>query len=89
MQELNSRAIFVNLNLKRFLTFFKMALDFIPRQLRLVFKLNRVTLVVLDIENTIIMTCYEFIVTFNFVGNGSDGWKISSKGMRPSKFRLV
>ena len=35
-----------------------MTLDFIPRQSRLVFKLNRVTLVVFDIENTIIMICY-------------------------------
>ena len=89
MQGLSSRAFFVNLNFSRFLTFFKMTVDFIPKESRLVFKLNRVTLVVFDIENTIIMTCYEFIVTFNFVGNGSDGWKISSKGMRPSKFRLV
>ena len=89
MQGLNSRAIFVNLNLSRFLTFFKMTLDFFPRQSRLVFKLNRVTLVVFNKENTIIMTCYEFIVTFNFVGNGSDGWKISEKGMRPGNFRLV
>ena len=89
MQGLNSRAFFVNLNFNRFFTFFKMTLDFIPRQSRLVFKLNRVTLLVFDIENTIIMSCYEFIVTFNFVGNGSDGWKISGKGMRPGKFRLV
>ena len=72
MQGLNSRAFFVNLNFNRFLTFFKMVLDFIPIQSRLVFKLNRVTLVVLDKENTIIIICYEFIVTFNFVGNGSD-----------------
>ena len=66
-----------------------MTLDFIPRQSRLIFKFNRVTLVVFDIENTIIITCYEFIVTFNFVGNGSDGWKISEKGMRPDNSRLV
>ena len=66
-----------------------MTLDFIPRQSRLVFKLNRVTLVVFDIENTIIMTCYAIIVTFDFVGNGSDGWKISGKGMRPGIFKLV
>ena len=89
MQGLNSRAFFVNLNFNQFLTFLKMTLDSIPRQSRLVFKLNRVTLVSFDKENTIIMTCYEFIVTFNFVGNGSDGWKISGKGMRPGKFRLV
>ena len=89
MQGLNSRAFFVNLNFNRFLTFFKMTLDFIPRQSRLIFKFNRVTLVVFDIENTIIMTCYAIIVTFDFVGNGSDGWKISGKGMRPGKFRLV
>ena len=79
----------MNQNFNRFLTFFKMTLDFIPRQSRLVFKLNRVTLVVFDIENTIIMTCYAIIVTFDFVGNGSDGWKISGKKMRPGKFRLV
>ena len=66
-----------------------MVLDFIPIQSRLVFKLNRVTLVVLDKENTIIIICYEFIVTFNFVGNGSDGWTISEKGMRPGNFGLV
>ena len=54
-----------------------MALDFIPRQSRLVFKLNKVTLVVFDKENIKIMTGYEFIVTFNFVGNGSDGCTIS------------
>ena len=66
-----------------------MTVDFIPRQSRLVFKLNRVILVVFDKENTIIMTCYEFTVTFNFVGNGSDGWKISEKGMRSDNFRLV
>ena len=66
-----------------------MPLDFIPRQSRLVFKLNKVTLVVFDKENIIIMTGYEFIVTFNFVGNGSDGWKISEKGMRPGNSRLV
>ena len=77
MQGLNSRAFFVNLNFDRFLTFFKMALDFIPLQSRLEFKLNRVTLVVFDKETTIIMSCYEFIVTFNFVGNGSDGCTIS------------
>ena len=77
MQGLNSRAFFVNLNFNRFLTFFKMTLDFIPRQSRLVFKSNRVTLVVFDKETTIIMSCYEFIVTFNFVGNGSDGCSIS------------
>ena len=71
MQGLNSRAFFVNLNFNRFLTFFKMVLDFIPIQSRLVFKLNRVTLVVFHKENAIIMSCYEFIVTFNFVGNGS------------------
>ena len=35
------------------------------------------------------MTRYEFIVTFNVVGNESDGWKISGKGMRPGKFKLV
>ena len=83
MQGLNSRAFCVNLNFSRFLTFFKMTLDFIPRQSRLAFTLNRVTLVVLDKENNIIMTCYEFIVTFDFVGNGSDGCTISEKGMRP------
>ena len=89
MQGLNSRAIFVNLNFHRFLTFFRMTLDFIPRQPRLVFKLNRVNLAVFNIKITIIMTRYEFIVTFNVVGNESDGWKISGKGMRPGKFRLV
>ena len=66
-----------------------MTLDFIPRQSRLVYKLNRVSLVVFDKENTTIMTCYEFIVTFYFVGNGSDGWTISEKGMRPGNFGLV
>ena len=66
-----------------------MTLDFIPRQSRLVFKLSRVTLVVFDIENTIIRTCYDFIVTFNFVGNGSDGSTISEKGMRPGNVGLV
>ena len=65
-----------------------MTLDFIPRQSRLIFKFNRVTLVVFDIENIIIMTCYEFIVTFNFVENESDGWKISEKRMTPEIFRL-
>ena len=83
MQGLNSRAFFLNLNFNRFFTFFKMTLDFIPRQSRLVFKLNKVTLVVFDKENIIIMIGYEFIVTFNFVGNGSDGCSISEKGMRP------
>ena len=66
-----------------------MGLDFIPRQSRLIFEFNRVTLVVFDIENIIIMTCYEFIVTFNFVGNESDGWTFSGKGMRPGIFKLV
>ena len=66
-----------------------MALDFIPRQSRLIFKLNRVDLAVFDKEITIIMTCYEFIVTFNFVGNGSDGLTISEKGMRPGNVGLV
>jgi len=89
MQGLNSRAFFVNLNFNRFLTFLKMTLDFIPRQSRLVFKLNKVTVVLFDKENTIIMTCYEFIVTFNFVGNRSNGWTISEKGMRPGNFGLV
>ena len=60
-----------------------MALDFIRRQSKLVFKLNKVTLVVFDKENIIIMTGYDFIVTFNFVGNGSDGCSISENGMRP------
>ena len=87
MQGLNSRAFFVNLNFNRFLTFFKMVLDFIPIQSRLVFKLNRVTLVVVD-KNTIIITFYEFIVIFNIVGNGSNEWKISEKRMRPCNFRL-
>ena len=54
-----------------------MALDFIPRQSRLVFKLNKVTLVVFDKEKIILMTGYKSIVTFNFVGNGSDGCSIS------------
>ena len=66
-----------------------MTLDSIPRPSTLVFGLNRVTLVIFDKVNTIIMTCYDFIVTFNFVGNGSDGWKISEKGMRPGNSRLV
>ena len=56
-----------------------MALDFIRRQSKLVFEFNKVTLVVFDKENIIIMTGYEFIVTFNFVGNGSDGCTISEK----------
>jgi len=34
------------------------------------------------------MTFYEFIVTFNFEENESDGWKISEKGMRLGIFRL-
>ena len=29
------------------------------------------------------MTFYEFIVTFNFLENEFDGWKIFEKGMRP------
>ena len=82
MQGLNSRAFFVNLNFNRFLSFFKMALDFIPRQSRLIFKLNRVDLAVFDKEITIIMKCYEFMVTLNFLENGSDGWKSPEKGMR-------
>ena len=48
-----------------------------------------ITLAVFGEENIIIMTCYEFTVTFNFVGNKSDGWKISGKGMRPGIFTLV
>ena len=48
-----------------------------------------ITLAVFGKENIIIMSCYEFIVTFNFVGNESDGWKISGKGMRPGIFKLV
>ena len=50
-----------------------------------------ITLAVFGKENTkqIIMSCYEFIVTFDFVGNESDGWKISGKGMRPGIFKLV
>ena len=83
MQGLNSRAFFVNLNFNRFLTFFKMTVDFIPRQSRLVFKLNRVTLIVFDEENTIIMTCYEFIVTFYVGENGFDGCTTTEKGMSP------
>ena len=73
MLGLNSRAFFVNLNFSQFLTFFKLSLDFVPWQSSLVFKFNRVTLVVFDEENTIVMTCYEIIVTFYFVGNGFDG----------------
>ena len=73
MLGLNSRAFFVNLNFSQFLTFFKLTLDFIPSQSSLVFKFNRVTLVVFDDENTIVVTCYEIIVTFYFVGNGFDG----------------
>ena len=57
-----------------------MALDFIRQQSKLVFKLKKVTLVVFDKENIIIMTGYDFIVTFNFVGNGSDRCSISEKG---------
>ena len=73
MLELNSRAFFVNLNFSQFLTFFKLTLDFIPSHSSLVFKFIRVTLVVFDDENTIVVTCYEIIVTFYFVGNGFDG----------------
>ena len=73
MLGLNSRAFFVNLNFSQFLTFFKLTLDFIPSHSSLVFKFIRVTLVVFDDENTIVVTCYEIIVTFYFVGNGFDG----------------
>ena len=43
------------------------------------FELNRVILDVFDKENTIIMSCYELIVTFNFLGNGPDGCTFSEK----------
>ena len=88
MLALNSRAIFVNLNLSRFLTFFQNDYRFLPSTVQLVFKLNRVTLVVFNEENTIIMTCNEFIVKFNFVEIGSDGWKISEKGIRPGTVKF-
>ena len=80
MLGLNSRAFFVNRNFSRFLTFFKITLDFIPWQSRLVFKLKRVTLVVFDKEVTIIMTCYEFIVTFNFGKMGLISAPFAKKG---------
>ena len=89
MQGLNSREIFVKLNFSRFFTFFKMTLDFIPRQSRLVFKSNRVTLVVFGKENTIIMTCYEFIVTFYFGGNGFHWCTTPEKGVSPYHPRIV
>ena len=58
-----------------------MTLDFIPGQSRLIFKFNRVTLVVFDKENIIIMTYYEFIVTFYFGENGFDWCTTPEKGM--------
>lgn len=35
------------------------------------------------------MPCHDFIVSFNFVGQGSDSWKIYGKGMRTVNRRLV
>ena len=56
-----------------------MTLVFIPFQSGLVFKLNTVSLVVFDIKITVITPCYEFIVTFYFIGNESDGCTSSEK----------